>query len=129
MKKLMIVDDEPDQIKIVKIMLGRTDDEYEVIGADSGAECLKLLEKNEKPDLILLDIMMPEMDGWEVHKRIKEKAEWRNIPIVFLTATDDESSKSRGKNIAEDFIAKPFDINEFKERIDMILKKDRSIKY
>ena len=124
MKKIMVVDDEPDQIQTIKIVLGRTGNDYEVIGADSGTDCLKLLEKNEKPDLILLDILMPEMDGWEVHKRIKEIAEWRDIPIVFLTATDDASSKNQGKIIAEGFIEKPFNVKELKNRIDMILKKN-----
>ena len=123
MKKILVVDDEPDQIQTIKIVLGRVDDNYEVIGANSGKECFEILDKNIIPDLILLDILMPKMDGWDVYNKIKENPEWKNIPIVFLTATDDEISKNKGESIAEDFIEKPFDVKDLKKRIDTILRK------
>ena len=123
MKKILVVDDEPDQIQTIKIVLGRVDDNYEVIGANSGKECFEILDKNIIPDLILLDILMPKMDGWDIYDKIKDNPEWKNIPIVFLTATDDEISKSKGESIAEDFIEKPFDVKDLKKRIDSILRK------
>ena len=66
----MIVDDEPDQISIIKKLL---DGEYEFIGANNGKQCFELLESGQIPDLILLDIMMPEMSGWTVYDRMKAK--------------------------------------------------------
>ena len=67
-KKIMVVDDDLDQIHTIKLILGDFIDMYEVIGADSGMQCLQLLKNNHIPDLILLDIMMPKMSGWEVFK-------------------------------------------------------------
>jgi len=120
-KKIMIVDDEPDQILTVKVALEDMDDEYEVIGADSGMQCLELLKNNQIPDLILLDIMMPEMTGWNTYDRIKENEAWRKIPIVFLTARTDRIAKDAGDFLAEDYIEKPFNIEDLKERIDKVL--------
>ena len=67
-KKVMIVDDEQDQILTIKLFLEDFGEEYDVISADSGEKCLELLRHDKIPDIILLDIMMPEMNGWEVHK-------------------------------------------------------------
>jgi len=71
--------------------------------------------------LILLDIMMPEMNGWEVQKKIKDNIKWRTIPIIFLTATTDNTSRKIGSIISEDYIGKPFEIPDLKKRIDKIL--------
>ena len=122
-KKIMIVDDEPDQLFTVKAVLSDLSDEYEVITADSGMRCLELLKDNNIPDLILLDILMPEMNGWEVQTRIRQKFEWRKIPIIFLTAIDDKTSEITGREIAEEFIEKPFDVSDLKRRIEEVLKK------
>jgi two-component system, OmpR family, response regulator VicR len=123
MKKIMIVDDEPDIIFSIKYGLENFSEEYKVIGAESGRECFELLKNGQMPDLILLDVMMPEMNGWDVFTKLKEKPEWREIPVVFLTAKTDPYSKGFGKMAATDYIEKPFDASDLKERIDRILKK------
>ena len=90
MKKIMLVDDEQDQIFSIKTGFEQEyPNEYEIIGVESGKKCFELLEKNVKPDLILLDIMMPDMDGWEVFDKLKANQSWKNIPIIFLTARSD----------------------------------------
>jgi len=70
-KTVLVVDDSPDVIYAIKHVLENLDDEYKVIGADGGMQCLELLENNQIPDIILLDIMMPEMSGWELFDRLK----------------------------------------------------------
>jgi two-component system, OmpR family, response regulator VicR len=118
-KKIMIVDDNLDVILSIKNGL-EDSVEYKVIGAESGGKCLELLEI-EMPDLILLDIMMPEMSGWETYDRIKENEVWRKIPLVFLTARTDKIARDAGDFLGEDYIEKPFEINNIMERIDKIL--------
>jgi two-component system response regulator VicR len=123
MKKIMIVDDEPDLVFSIKYGLEDFSEEYKVIGAKSGRECFVLLKNGQMPDLILLDVMMPEMNGWDVFTKLKEKPEWREIPVVFLTAKTDPYSKGFGKMAATEYIAKPCDIKNLEKRIDKILKK------
>ena len=119
-KKIMVVDDEPDILFTVGQMLEVNG--YEVIKAVDGKECLDKLNE-VTPDLVLLDIMMPEMSGWDVAAKIKEKPEWSNIPIVFLTAKGDNMSIGIGGLAAEDYITKPFDIEDLKNRVQKILNK------
>jgi CheY-like chemotaxis protein len=121
-KKVMVVDDEPGVIFTVKRGIEGFDKTYEVISADSGRKCLELLENNKIPDIILLDIMMPDMSGWETLKKIKQNDLWKNIPVVFLTARTDIVAKKAGGFLGDDYIEKPFKIPELKERIDRILK-------
>ena len=121
LKKIMVVDDETDQIYTVSLILNKSGDEYRVIGVKSGMDCLELLEKNVIPDLILLDIMMPEMSGWELVKRLK-KSPWNNIPVIFLTAHTNKIAKTAGGWLGDDYIEKPFDGADLKRRIDKILK-------
>jgi DNA-binding response OmpR family regulator len=123
MKKIMIVDDEPDLVFSIKYGLENFSEEYKVTGAESGRECFELLKNGQMPDLILLDIMMPEMNGWDVFTKLKENPEWKEIPVVFLTAKTDPYSKGFGKMAAADYIEKPCDIKNLEERIDKILKK------
>ena len=122
----MIVDDEPDLVYTIQQFF-EFGGKYEVIGANSGMECLEVL-KNEKklPDLILLDIMMPEKSGWDVFAQLKEKTEWREIPIIFLTALTDEFSKGFGSISADDYIEKPYDLDELKKRIEKVLNKNEN---
>ncbi|MEK6808750.1 MAG: response regulator, partial [Nanoarchaeota archaeon] len=96
---------------------------YEVKGVENGKECLDFLSK-QKPDLILLDIMMPGMDGWDVCAKIKGKKDTANIPIIFLTAKTDPISKSMGRLASKDYIEKPFELKDLKRRIDKGLEKD-----
>jgi two-component system sensor histidine kinase/response regulator len=123
-KKIMIVDDLPEVTYTVKFGLEKMNSDYNVTRVDSGKKCLELLKNNQIPDLILLDIMMPEMNGWEVAKLLKDNIKWREIPVIFLTATEDETSKITGKIIAEDFIEKPFEIAELTKKIDIVFEKN-----
>jgi len=124
MKTIMIVDDEEDQIFSIKTALKKFyGEEYEITSAENGEKCLDLLEKKEKPDLILLDIMMPGMSGWEVFDKIRANPDLKEIPIVFLTARSDEIAEKAGRVLGDDYIEKPVSVDELKKRIDKILNK------
>jgi len=116
MVKVMVVDDNPDIIFAVKKGLESLNKGYEVIGAGGGQECVQLLNQ-EKPDLILLDIMMPDMDGWDVVAKVRENDQIKEVPIIFLTAKDDAVSKGMAKLGVEDYIVKPVNIQELDKRI------------
>ncbi len=123
-KKILIIDDEKDILESVKAGLEESNEDLEVIGIENGKKCLDYLTSSEeKPDLIVLDIMMPGIDGWQLLNRIKENNNLKNIPIVFLTAKDDEFTVTFAKSQAEDFIEKPFDIDDLKKRLFNILNK------
>lgn len=122
-KKILIVDDDPGVRYTVKNGLEGFNNDYQVVTVESGRECLNMLESDEIPDLILLDIMMPEMSGWQTFDKIRENADWKQIPIIFLTARTDNVARNAGGFLAEDYIGKPFQIPELKEHIDKILKK------
>jgi len=122
-KNIMLVDDSIDIIYTVKNGLEDISDTYNVEAVKSGEECLQTLaNKNKLPDLILLDIMMPNMSGWEVYDRIKENKKWSDIPIVFLTARTDKVAENAGRFLGQDYIEKPFEINDLKNRIDRLLR-------
>jgi len=123
MKKVLVVDDEEDILVTIKQGLEHLDDSMEVIHARTGEECLKILENGEKPDIIILDIMMPGMNGWQVLNRLREDPKWSKIPVVFLTAKTDDFTKTFGKTVTDDFIEKPFELDDLKNRIDKVLKK------
>ena len=119
----MIIDDKEDIRELVKEGLEQAGHRYSVISVCSGQECLDLLSDGVLPDIILLDIMMPEMSGWNVFADIKENPKWKHIPIVFLTAKSDPYSKGLGQMGAEDYIEKPFSVQDLQDRIDRVLKK------
>jgi CheY-like chemotaxis protein len=120
-KTILVVDDFQDIIISVKCVLEDATKAYQVIGVDSGEKCLQVLNGDNLPDLILLDIMMPGMSGWDVAARIKENDRWSAVPIVFLTALGDEMSAGMGLLASEDYIVKPFDIVKLKECVNRIL--------
>ena len=122
-KKIMVVDDDPGIIFTVKRGMEGFDKDYEITTASGGKECLELLKNNLIPDLILLDILMPDISGWEVYKKLKNNDMWKNIPVVFLTARTDRISREAGGFLGDDYIEKPFKLPELKDRIDKILKK------
>ncbi len=123
-KNIMLVDDSDDVIHSVKLGLENIDKNFNVSTVKSGMQCLQTLaNNNELPDLILLDIMMPEMTGWEVYDRLKENKKWAKIPVVFLTARTDKVAENAGRFLADDYIEKPFEINDLKKRIDKIVNK------
>jgi len=122
-KKIIICDDDPGVIFTVKTGIENLDSDYKIKTVSSGKACIELLEKEGLPDLLLLDIMMPEMSGWETYQKIRETHSNDELPIVFLTARTDRIAKDAGGFLAEDYIEKPFKVPELKERIDKILKK------
>lgn len=123
-KKIMVVDDNVDVIYSVKVGLESLSKNYEIIGVESGKECLELLEKSA-PDLILLDIMMPVMDGWDVCAKIKSNKKTEKIPIIFLTAKTDSISKGIGRLASADYVEKPFQIKDLRKRIDDVINKKK----
>ena len=120
-KVIMLVDDNPDLLYSVQKGLESLGD-YRVITVEGGRKCLQLL-KDIRPDLILLDIMMPGMDGWDTCAKIKDNKKTENIPIVFLTAKTDPISKSMGRLASADYITKPFDMKDLKKRINSAINK------
>ncbi|ARD23334.1 MULTISPECIES: two-component system response regulator [Shewanella] len=113
-KSILVIDDTPANIDVVKGVLSDT---YQIKVAVSGVMALKILEK-QTPDLILLDIMMPEMDGYEVCKRIKHQPNTKDIPVIFLTAKAQEEDESKGLSLgAVDYITKPISPPILKERV------------
>lgn len=124
MKKIMLVDDEKDQLFSIKTGFDEIyPNQYNIILVENGKKCFELLEKNMIPDLIILDIMMPEMNGWEVFDKLRANQKWKNIPVIFLTARSDGLATSAGTMIADDYIEKPVDINELETRIESVLNK------
>ena len=121
-KKVLVVDDEQDQIQTVKYSLESLTADYEVVGVTDGWQCLEFLKKNV-PDLILLDMMMPGLNGWQVFDAMQKNEAWQKIPVIFLTGVSDPVMKNTGELVAEDYIEKPFEAVELKKRIDKVLKK------
>jgi sigma-B regulation protein RsbU (phosphoserine phosphatase) len=118
---VLAVDDTPENLDVVK---GILTPEYTVRAATSGAMALKIIEK-QRPDIVLLDIMMPEMDGYEVCRRIKANAATRDIPVIFLTAMDQTTDEAKGFDLgAADYITKPVNppILEARVRTHLALK-------
>jgi CheY-like chemotaxis protein len=121
-KKIMIVDDDP-SIRYTLKNGFELYEEYNVTTVESGFKCLDMLHNNQIPDIILLDVMMPGMSGWETFNKIKANSAWKDIPIIFLTARTDTVAKQAGGFLAEDYIEKPAKIPDIKERIDKVLFK------
>jgi CheY-like chemotaxis protein len=117
--KIMVVDDEPGVLVVERKMLERGG--YEVIEASSGEECLEKL-KSVKPDLILMDVMMPEMDGWETTKIIKEGDDTKDIPVVIITVREGEDDKMRSYmySHADGHVVKPVSRKELLETVDWV---------
>ncbi|MCL4476618.1 MAG: response regulator [Nitrospirae bacterium] len=118
--RILCVDDEPANLKLLEAFLVPRG--YEVIKAENGTEALKRISE-QNADLVLLDVMMPGMNGFEVCKRIKEDERFRNIPIVMITALRSKEDRIRAIEAgAEDFISKPFDQGEVLARIKVLLE-------
>jgi len=114
--KVLIVDDTPENIQI---LMGTLKDQYAIVAAINGEKALKMAVAEPRPDLILLDIMMPGMDGFEVCRRLKSDPETRDIPVIFLSALDDTANKVKGfATGAVDYISKPFQPEEVHVRVN-----------
>ena len=122
MKKILAVDDDVGVLMSVKEGLNNLASGYEIMLANNGKECFEILRTGTAPDLIILDLMMPGMDGWEIQRRLQGESEWRDIPIMFLTAKTDDYSKRMGNIVGKDFIEKSFEITDLKRRIDTLIK-------
>ncbi len=122
---ILAVDDVPDNLTILMDMLGQ---DYQMKVANSGARALKIMESGKIPDLILLDVMMPEMDGFEVCRRIKSNPATAEIPIIFLTAMGQSTDVTKGFSLgAADYVSKPADPAILKARMETHLKLQRNI--
>ena len=120
---VLVVDDVPENIHE---LLEALKDDYRIQVACNGAKALDIVQGAEPPDLVLLDIVMPEMDGYEVCRRIKASAAGNRIPVIFVTVVDATQEKVRGFELgASDYITKPFDIDEVKARIRTHLELTR----
>ncbi len=117
--KILVVDDEKDILELLQYNLTR--EGYTVITAPNGLAALEKLSQN--PDLVILDVMMPQIDGFEVCKQIKANEKFKNTPILFLTARTSEADEIRGLNLgASDFIQKPISINKILARVKANLR-------
>jgi len=113
--KILVVDDDPDARDIVRTFLDANG--YEVTTAATGKEALAKMEEVH-PVLVLLDVMMPGMDGWEVARVIKNHPEFEDVRIVMLTARSDFTDKQEGlRSGADDYIVKPIDLDNLAERV------------
>lgn len=118
-KKIMVVDDEPYIARVIKFKLEQ--EGYTVISANDGQSGLQKI-KEEKPDLVLLDVMMPGLSGYEVCQKIKEDAELAGIPVVILTAKGQERDREQGLTMgASDYITKPFSPNRLLELVKSMI--------
>jgi two-component system response regulator VicR len=119
-KRVVCIEDEPEMIDLVRLILGRKG--FHVIGANGGIEGLETV-KQEQPDLVLLDLMMPDMDGWEVYQQMKADDTLRDIPVVVVTAKAQSIDKVLGLHIAkvDDYITKPFGPQELLESVEKII--------
>jgi DNA-binding response OmpR family regulator len=120
--KILIADDEPEIRDLLRLYL--ENEQYEVIEAENGAEALRLVGA-ESPDLVMLDIMMPQMDGYQALKHIRET---NNIPVIIISAKDGDSEKILGLNLgADDYISKPFNPLEVVARVNSNLRRFYSL--
>jgi len=116
---VLLVDDEPNIIHLAKMYLER--EGYKIISADNGKTALEII-RLRKPNLVVLDVMLPELDGLEVCKRLRR--EKNNIPIIMLTARDDDIDKILGLELgADDYMTKPFNPRELTARVKVILRR------
>lgn len=127
MTNILVVDDTPENIDIINNILN---DEYHIKIALNGLEAIELCCKNEKPDLILLDILMPEMDGYETIKVLKSNPDTANIPVVFITSRDSVEDEYYGLELgAIDYIVRPFQPYIVKMRIKNVIRSIEAEKF
>lgn len=118
---ILIVDDEVDLLELIEYNLKKAG--YNVLKAENGPEGLRLARKHH-PDLILLDIMMPRMTGFEVVAHLREDAELKHVPVLFLTARSDEETEVHGLDVgADDFLSKPISTAKLVARIKTALRR------
>ena len=125
-EKILVVDDEDHIVELITYNLISSG--YDVISANNGIDALKIA-KEEKPNLILLDLMLPGLDGFDVCNAIRGESDTKEIPIIMLTAKGEELDKILGLELgADDYITKPFSIRELLARIKVIFRRTKSSK-
>jgi two-component system response regulator VicR len=124
-KLILCIEDEQEMIDLIRLILSRHG--FDVRGATGGKEGLEVIRK-EHPDLILLDLMMPDMDGWEVYQQMKADEAIKSIPVIVVTAKAQSIDKVLGLHIAkvDDYISKPFSPQELLSSIDNVLDKKKN---
>lgn len=124
MKKIVYVEDEEEMIDLVKLILTRRG--YEVLGAISGQDGIDLI-KETIPDLVLLDLMMPDVEGWDVYHQIRANQATQHIPVIVVTAKAQNIDKVLGLHIAkvDDYISKPFSPQVLVDSIEKVLAEER----
>ena len=116
MKKILIADDKPEVLELIRVSLESED--YQIIDASDGKEALEKI-RVEKPDLVLLDIVMPKMDGFEVLRNLKKASGTKEIPIILLTAKGQKIDQEKGQKLgAAGYIIKPFSPSELLRKIE-----------
>jgi DNA-binding response OmpR family regulator len=120
--KVLCIEDEPEMIELIRLILGQY--HIQVIGALGGRQGIEALSR-EKPDLVLLDIMMPEVDGWEVFRNLKADEFLKNTPVIVVTAKAQSIDKVLGLYIAkvDDYVTKPFGPQELVQSVQRVLEK------
>ena len=117
--KILLVEDEPDIIRLVKFTLEQKN--FEVVATSNGLAAIEIAS-TEKPDLILLDVMMPVINGYDTCVRLKKNEKTKDIPVIILSAKAQKKEVDRALKVgAADFIAKPFSPRELREKIEKIL--------
>jgi DNA-binding response OmpR family regulator len=121
LKKILIVDDSKFSGMTTKRSLEELSPDYSILYVDSGETCLDLLKYNSF-DVVLLDIEMPNTNGWQVYKKLRENDKLKSIPVVFHTSREDNFSRSLGKILGNAYLQKGIGMKELKDRIDFIIK-------
>ncbi len=118
--KVVVIEDDPEMINLVKLILKK--EGFDVVGAMGGRDGLDAIE-HLSPDLVLLDLMMPDIDGWEVYQTMKANDQTKNIPVIIITAKAQSIDKVLGLHIAkvDDYITKPFSPNELVASVRRVL--------
>jgi len=124
-RRILCIEDEPEMIDLIRLILGRRG--FDVAGASGGKAGLQAVRET-LPDLVLLDLMMPDMDGWEVYQQMKADETTRNIPVIVVTARAQSIDKVMGLHIAkvDDYVAKPFSPQQLLNSVEKVLGGERS---
>ncbi len=120
--RILVVDDDPPSVKMISFLL--REEGYEVVSADNGESALELIDR-EAPDLVILDVMMPHLDGFEVCRRIRQK---QDVPVIFLSAKGETVDKVAGLELgADDYLAKPFEPAELLARVKAVTRRAAAV--
>jgi DNA-binding response OmpR family regulator len=119
-RRVVYIEDEQEMIDLVRLILNRRG--FEIIGANGGRDGLDIV-RHVLPDLVLLDLMMPDMDGWDVYQQMKADEATQNIPVIVVTAKAQSIDKVLGLHIAkvDDYISKPFSPQELVDSVEKVL--------